>query len=73
MNGFYSKLADIFEVDDVKPDSVLRDYDNWDSLTVISIMAMADLTYGVSISADDLLTITTVGELADTIAAKRAK
>ena len=72
MNGFYSKLADIFEVDDVKPDSVLRDYDNWDSLTVISIMAM-DLTYGVSISADDLLTITTVGELADTIAAKRAK
>lgn len=73
MNGFYAKLVDILEVDEVKPDSVLRDFENWDSLTIISIMAMADISYGVSISAADLLTITTAGELTNFIVSKRSK
>ncbi len=73
MNGFYAKLVDILEVDEVKPDSVLRDFENWDSLTIISIMAMADISYGVSVSAADLLTITTAGELTNFIVSKRPK
>ena len=73
MNGFYAKLVDILEVDEVKPDSVLRDFENWDSLTIISIMAMADISYGVSVSAADLLTITTAGELTNFIVSKRSK
>ena len=40
MDEFYTNLVDIFEVDEVNPDSVLRDFENWDFLTVLSILAM---------------------------------
>lgn len=73
MDEFYTNLVDIFEVDEVNPDSVLRDFENWDSLTVLSVLAMADATYGVVLSADNLLSITTAGELANFIAANRLK
>ena len=39
MDEFYTNLVDIFEVDEVNPDSVLRDFENWDSLTVLSVLA----------------------------------
>lgn len=73
MKEFYEKLADIFEVDDVKPESILRDFEVWDSLTILSIVAMADSSYGVSMTAADLKPFTTAGELADYIAEKRTK
>ena len=33
----YEKLAEIFEVDHVKPDDVLDQFEVWDSLTVLAI------------------------------------
>jgi len=73
MNELYAKLADILEVDEVKPESILRDFEVWDSLTILSIVAMADSSYGVSMTGEDLKPLITVGDLADYIAEKCTK
>jgi acyl carrier protein len=69
MDEFYTRLTDILEVDEVAPSDVLRDFAEWDSLTVLSVIAMLDAHYGINISAADLRQIATAGELADLAAA----
>ena len=57
------KLCDILETPDVKDADVLRDFDMWDSLAGLSIIAMADSLYGVTLPAADLKKLLTVGAL----------
>ncbi|MCX6925051.1 MAG: acyl carrier protein [Verrucomicrobia bacterium] len=64
MENFYGKLAEILEVDELKPDDVLQDFEDWDSLTVLSVLAMLDANYGVNLTAGDLRQIKTAAELA---------
>ena len=64
METFYAKLGEILEVDAVKPEDVLQDFENWDSLTVLCILAALDSTYGVNLTAADLRQTKTAGELA---------
>ncbi|HZR21633.1 MAG TPA: acyl carrier protein [Verrucomicrobiae bacterium] len=73
MDDFYSKLADILEVETVKPDDVLREFENWDSLTALSILATLDANYGINLSTAELRDIKTVAELGATIATRRRK
>lgn len=58
-----SKLRDILEVDDVKETDVLRDFEMWDSLAGLSVIAMADTLYGVTLQAVELRKLITVGDL----------
>jgi acyl carrier protein len=60
---FYGTLAEIFEAEKVDDGDVLSEFEAWDSLTKLSIIAMADSEYGKNINARDLDRIRTVGEL----------
>ncbi len=60
---FCEKLADILEIDEVKLENVLKDFEEWDSLSVLSIIAMVDFDYGVTIFAKDIMKIKTVKDL----------
>jgi acyl carrier protein len=71
MTDLYSRLAELLEVDQVGPDDVLRDSPLWDSLTVLSLIAMLDASYGVNITADGLRDIKTAGDLDALVAARR--
>lgn len=71
MDELFGKLAEILEVDAVKPADVLRDFESWDSLAALSIIAMLDSSYGVRAGAEELKTLKTVGDLAGFIAARR--
>jgi acyl carrier protein len=73
MNDLYVELADILEVDEVAPDAVLADFPVWDSLTVLSVLAMLDAKYGVNLTADEMRTIRTATELDRVIAERKAK
>lgn len=64
MDNFFVQLSEILEVDDVKPEDVLQDFENWDSLTILSLLATLDAGYGVNLTTDDLVQIKTAGELA---------
>jgi acyl carrier protein len=65
------QMIEIFEVDSISPDDVLRTYDLWDSLSVISLIAAVDEDYGVTIEADDLTDIVTASDLFAFVEARR--
>jgi acyl carrier protein len=68
---FYQKLAEILDVEEVKPDDVLKDFDVWDSLAVLSVLAMADAKYGVVVKADEMRSVVKAEDLARLIESKR--
>jgi len=63
MDDFLTKLAEILEVDEVKPADILQGFENWDSLTSLSVLATLDANYGVNLSTEDLRQMVTVGDL----------
>ena len=67
MNEFCSKVADVLDVPQVSETDVLADFPEWDSLSVLSVVAMLDSNYGVNLSATDLKGIRTVADLWDLI------
>lgn len=63
MDVYYEKLADILEEDVVNDADVLRDFEEWDSLTALSIVLMASDEFGKVLSAEDIANCITVGDL----------
>ena len=70
IEDFSHKLADIMEVDEVRPADVLKEFGEWDSLTVLSVISMIHSTEGVSLSAADIRQVDTVQALHDLVALK---
>jgi acyl carrier protein len=67
---FYQRLAEILDAEEVSPENALRDFDGWDSLAVLSVLAMADAKYGVSIKADEIRAVVTAEDLAKLVESK---
>lgn len=60
---FMDELANILDEDGVQDDANLRDYQSWDSLAVLSIVALADSKFGFTLTFPDVKTLTTVADL----------
>lgn len=71
MDTFFEQMAEIFEEDTVKSSDILVDFDAWDSLTQLSIIALASETYGVTISAAELKDAKTVDGVYKLIESKK--
>ena len=71
MENFESKMAELLEVDSVTESDVLQNFEAWDSLTSLSIIAFIDENYKVSVSAKDLTKSETIGELKNLILTKQ--
>lgn len=63
MEKFYANLAELLEVDAVDPDIQLDSYVNWDSLTILSLIAMLDAEYGVNMTVKDIVGFKNAAEL----------
>jgi len=63
MNEFLAKIAGILEVEAVKESDDLKAFPQWDSLAVLSVIAMLDATYGLNFHAADFEPIRTAGDL----------
>jgi acyl carrier protein len=72
MDAFHEGLAEIFEIEaaDVTPDLKLGD-NNWDSLAVVSTIALIDDLYDRTVSADALAACATVADLDALVARER--
>ncbi len=68
---FYEQLAQILDAEEVKPENVLKDFETWDSLAILSVMAMADSKYSVVIKADEIRSVTTAADLVNLVEAKQ--
>ena len=60
---FLDELANILDDDTVEETANLRDYESWDSLSVLSIVALADSKFGFTLTFPDVKTLTTVADL----------
>lgn len=74
INDFIKNLAEQFEeveLEDFTPETKFQEFDEFSSLTVLSIIAMADDEYEVRLKADDVRSVNTVQELFDLVQSKQ--
>jgi len=67
MNEFLGKIAAILEVESVAEGDDLKSFSQWDSLAVLSVIAMLDAQYGVNLRAADLQAAASAGALWATV------
>ena len=72
MKNFREKLLDIFEVEAISENDVLKDFDSWDSLTLLTLIATVDSEFGFAMSASDLNELDTIKDLIAFIENKKA-
>ena len=72
MKEFLNEMAEILEEDAVQPEDELSSFESWDSLASLSVAAMADAQFGVTMSAKDINEATTIEDLYRRITAKAA-
>lgn len=63
---FINKLREALEMEDgaeVNLNDNFRDYENWDSLNRLNLIAMLDDEYGVQIENEEFENLKTVGDL----------
>ena len=73
LNDFIAKFAGLFEETDVnefKPDTYYRELDEWSSLMALSIIAMVDEEYGVTINGNEMRSAETIEDLYTIIKSK---
>lgn len=56
-------LAEIFEVDFVNDEDLLSNFDCWDSLTVLSLIAYFDQSHKLKLSAEEIRKCKTISDL----------
>ena len=70
MEKFKTSLTEILEVDKIELDDELDSFDAWDSLTILSIIALCESDYKVVVSAEEIEHSETVNGLKDLIMSK---
>ncbi|WP_305156536.1 acyl carrier protein [uncultured Muribaculum sp.] len=73
LNEFVEKFAEQFDDTDASAITASTDFkalDEWSSLIALSIIAMADEEYDVTLKGDDIRNATTIEDLFNTIKAK---
>ena len=60
MEKLKCKLAEILEVEDLDVTKKFEDYEEWDSLTGLSILAMLDSDYHTSMKSADLIAFSSI-------------
>ncbi|MBF4484182.1 MULTISPECIES: phosphopantetheine-binding protein [Flavobacterium] len=70
INTFLRNFADILDDTDaalIKQETVFRDLEEWDSLTALSLIAMADEEYAVKLTGDDIKSSTSLNDIFEII------
>ncbi len=71
---FMDNFAGLFDdtpAEQINPETNFRDLDEWSSLIALSIIAMVDEEYGVTLKGDDIKNATTVQDIFNAIVAKQ--
>ena len=71
---FIENFKDILEITDrdLQLTDRFRDYDEWDSLAFLSLIAMIDEEYDVIIEGKDFKALNTVGEIIQAIESRKS-
>ena len=72
---FIENFADQFDdtdISEIKPETVMRDLDEWSSMIGLSLLNMVDNEYGVQLTFDELRNAITVQNLFDIVEKKQS-
>jgi acyl carrier protein len=67
MEDFLEKMAELFEEDSLQLTDTIVDFDAWDSLTSLSVIAYVGEEFQKTISAAQIIEARTIGGLYDLI------
>ena len=72
MEDFIKKIEDVFEMQSgsIKPIDNFREYSEWDSLALLSLMAMLEDEYNTTISREDFQKIITIEHMYNYVISK---
>jgi len=70
MKDFLIDIAELLEEEEIKEEDILEDFEEWDSLTILSIIAFSNEKYGTALSTIEINDSKTVGGLKKLIAGK---
>lgn len=71
---FIEKFAEIFDDTDLsvlKPETNFRELDEWSSLSVLGLLALAEEEFDVELKADDMKKADTISQLHSIIESKK--
>lgn len=74
LQDFIQNIVDLFDDIDTSNFSALTDFkdnDEWNSLLVLSVIAMVDEEYGIIITSDDIRRAKTIGDLYSIVKSKQ--
>lgn len=74
INEFIENFADQFEktsIDELQPKTEFKKLDEWSSITALSVIAMIDEEYDVTIKGDDIRNNNTIEDLFNDVKAKK--
>lgn len=66
----FANQFDDTDASEIKAETNFRDLDEWSSLIALSVIAMVDEEYDVTLKGDDIKNATTVEDLFNTVKAK---
>ena len=66
----YKKLEEILE-EDVKELDILEEFEEWDSLSIITLISFIDKEYKVNLYTSDIKSVKTAGDLVKLIESKK--
>jgi acyl carrier protein len=73
LEEFVENFANQFEDTDaseIKAETAFHDLDEWSSMIVLAIIAMANIDYDVTLTGDDIKNAVTVKDLYDVVAGR---
>lgn len=72
LQHFIKELAELLDcgVSDLNENSVLAEIDNWDSVTVLGVISIADDSFSKSVTPEDIYSKQTIGELFNFLSTK---
>ena len=73
LKDFITNFANQFDETDAsefKSETVFKDLDEWSSLLALSIIAMVDEEYNVTLKGEDIRSATTIEDLFNTVKSK---
>lgn len=62
MDELLEKIAEILEVEAVDVDKKFTDYEEWDSLCALSIIAMLDSDYNMTMKNKEIIEFASIGD-----------
>lgn len=73
LKDFIANFAEQFEdtdVNDIQATTIFKDLDEWSSLVALSVIAMVDEEYNVTIKGEDIRNSNTIEDLFNAVKAK---